>query len=67
MEMFKFTTAADVPQAIQVAAQSSTAQQGAQVRFVAGGTSLLDLMKLNVERPTQVVDINRCQDYRRVT
>jgi len=59
MEMFKFTKAADVPQAIQAAAKSSTAQQDAQVRFIAGGTTLLDLMKLNVERPTQVVDINR--------
>jgi xanthine dehydrogenase YagS FAD-binding subunit len=59
MEMFKFTKAADVPQAIQAAARSNTAQQGAQVRFVAGGTTLLDLMKLNVERPTQVIDINR--------
>src|ERR1700712_5238180 len=59
MEMFKFTKAADVPHAIQAAAKSSTAQQDAQVRFIAGGTTLLDLMKLNVERPTQVVDINR--------
>ena len=59
MEIFKFTKAADVPQAIQAGAASSTAQQGAQVRFIAGGTTLLDLMKLNVERPTQVVDINR--------
>jgi xanthine dehydrogenase YagS FAD-binding subunit len=59
MDIFKFTKAADVPQAIQAGAQSSTAQQGAQVRFVAGGTTLLDLMKLNVERPTQLVDINR--------
>ena len=59
MDMFKFTQATDVPQAIQAAAQSSTAQQGAQVRFIAGGTTLLDLMKLNVERPTQLIDINR--------
>jgi xanthine dehydrogenase YagS FAD-binding subunit len=59
MEIFKFTKAADVAQAIQAGAASSTAQQGAQVRFIAGGTTLLDLMKLNVERPTQVVDINR--------
>jgi xanthine dehydrogenase YagS FAD-binding subunit len=59
MEMFKFTKAVDVPQAIQAGARSSTAQQGAQVRFVAGGTTLLDLMKLDVERPTEVVDINR--------
>jgi xanthine dehydrogenase YagS FAD-binding subunit len=59
MEMFKYTQAAGIPQAIRAAAQSSTAQQGAQIRFIAGGTTLLDLMKLNVERPTQVVDINR--------
>ena len=26
--------------------------------FVAGGTTLIDLMKLNVERPTALVDIN---------
>ncbi|MFZ1928557.1 MAG: xanthine dehydrogenase family protein subunit M [Candidatus Sulfotelmatobacter sp.] len=27
-------------------------------KFVAGGTTLIDLMKLNVERPTTLVDIN---------
>ena len=59
MEAFKYTQATAVSQAIQAGAQSSTAQQGAQVRFIAGGTTLLDLMKLNVERPTQLVDINR--------
>ena len=59
MEAFRFTRAADVPQAIQAGAKSKTAQQGAQVRFIAGGTTLLDLMKLDVERPTEVVDINR--------
>jgi xanthine dehydrogenase YagS FAD-binding subunit len=59
MEMFRFTRAADLPQAIQAAAKSKTAQQGAQVRFIAGGTTLLDLMKLDVERPTELVDINR--------
>ena len=59
MEMFQFTKAADVAAAVQAASRAITAQQGAQVRFIAGGTTLLDLMKLNVERPTQVVDINR--------
>ena len=38
---------------------SRTAQQGADVRFLAGGTTLLDLMKLNVERPGRVIDISR--------
>jgi xanthine dehydrogenase YagS FAD-binding subunit len=52
MEMFTYTKATGIPQAIE-----AQAQQGA--RFIAGGTTLLDLMKLNVERPTQVIDINR--------
>jgi len=59
MEIFRYTRAADVPQAIAAGATSNTAQQGAQVRFIAGGTTLLDLMKLDVERPSLLVDINR--------
>lgn len=59
MEAFKFAKAADVPQAVKAGALSSTAQQGATVRFVAGGTTLIDLMKVGAERPAQVVDINR--------
>ncbi|WP_250622927.1 FAD binding domain-containing protein [Pinirhizobacter soli] len=58
MEPFVFSRATDPGKAISAAAKSSTAQQGAEVRFVAGGTTLLDLMKLNVERPRQVIDIN---------
>jgi xanthine dehydrogenase YagS FAD-binding subunit len=49
----------DAPAAIGAGARANTAQQGASVRFVAGGTTLLDLMKLNVERPAHVIDINR--------
>ena len=52
METFTYTRATGVQQAIQAAGQS-------QARFIAGGTTLLDLMKLNVERPSQLVDINR--------
>ena len=51
MEMFTYTKAAEVPQALQAASQP-------QAKFIAGGTTLLDLMKLNVERPNQLVDIN---------
>lgn len=58
MEMFSFVKARDLSHAVAAASQSSTAQQGAEVRFVAGGTTLLDLMKLDVERPIQVIDIN---------
>jgi len=28
-------------------------------KFVAGGTNLIDLMKMDVERPTKVIDITR--------
>lgn len=58
MDSFQYTRARTIPEAIGIAAQSSTAQQGAPVRFLAGGTTLVDLMKLDVERPTRVVDIN---------
>jgi xanthine dehydrogenase YagS FAD-binding subunit len=48
---FQYTKAADVGQAV-----SSVAPNGA--KFVAGGTTLIDLMKLEVERPRLLVDIN---------
>jgi xanthine dehydrogenase YagS FAD-binding subunit len=59
MHTFEFVRPADSAAAVATAAQAKTAQQGADVRFVAGGTTLLDLMKLNVETPGRVVDINR--------
>ena len=52
MEAFRYVRAMD-------AAQAGSAATQAGVRFIAGGTTLLDLMKLDVERPTQLVDINR--------
>jgi xanthine dehydrogenase YagS FAD-binding subunit len=58
MQAFEFVRADDPSAAIAAGARSNTSQQGASVRFVAGGTTLLDLMKLNVERPAHVVDIN---------
>jgi xanthine dehydrogenase YagS FAD-binding subunit len=59
MHSFAFLRAADAQAAIAAASRSPTAQQGASVRFLAGGTTLLDLMKLGVETPDHVVDINR--------
>jgi xanthine dehydrogenase YagS FAD-binding subunit len=40
-----------------VRAAAASAKPGAKV--IAGGTNLLDLMKLQVETPTQLIDINR--------
>jgi xanthine dehydrogenase YagS FAD-binding subunit len=59
MHTFKFVRPPDSASAIAMAARSKTAQQGADVRFIAGGTTLLDLMKLNVETPARLVDVNR--------
>src|SRR6266478_1299453 len=59
MHTFEFVRPVDSATAVATAAQAKTAQQGANVRFVAGGTTLLDLMKLNVETPARVLDINR--------
>src|SRR5438034_6445426 len=59
MNTFEFIRPADAAAAVATAARSKTAQQGADVRFIAGGTTLVDLMKLNVETPGRVLDINR--------
>ena len=59
MHIFEFIRPTDTTAAITAAAQSKTAQQGADVRFMGGGTTLIDLMKLNVETPARVLDINR--------
>ena len=59
MRIFEFIRPPDPAAAIAAAAQSKTAQQGADVRFMGGGTTLIDLMKLNVETPDRVLDINR--------
>ena len=59
MHPFEFIRPKDSAGAVAAAARAKTAQQGADVRFLAGGTTLLDLMKLNVETPSQVIDVNR--------
>ncbi len=59
MHTFEFIRPEDAAAAVRAAAQTKTAQQGADVRFLAGGTTLLDLMKLNVETPARLIDINR--------
>jgi xanthine dehydrogenase YagS FAD-binding subunit len=41
------------------AARAAAAAAKAGAKVIAGGTNLLDLMKLQVETPTQLIDINR--------
>ena len=49
METFNYVKASSIDKAL---AAPSTG------KFIAGGTTLVDLMKLSVERPTALVDIN---------
>src|SRR4029434_7921814 len=59
MHTFEFVRPTDPAAAVATAAQAQAAQEGAGVRCVAGGTTLIDLMKLNVETPARLIDINR--------
>jgi xanthine dehydrogenase YagS FAD-binding subunit len=49
MQTFQYTKAANVDKAVAAATGA---------KFIAGGTTLVDLMKLNVEKPSGLVDIN---------
>ena len=53
MRPFKYTKAADAGKAVEIASANSNA------KFLAGGTNLIDLMKEDVARPDELVDISR--------
>jgi xanthine dehydrogenase YagS FAD-binding subunit len=53
MRPFEFTPAASTADATRAAAADQHTQ------FIAGGTTLVDLMKLGVETPHRLIDINR--------
>ncbi len=58
MERFAFERAQTPEEVITLLAQSAAAPNGPQTAVLAGGTTLIDLMKLNVMQPDRVVDIN---------
>jgi xanthine dehydrogenase YagS FAD-binding subunit len=58
MELFELVKATAIPEAVKMHARATTAQSVADIRFIAGGTNLVDYMKINVERPKQLVDVN---------
>src|SRR5690349_5006699 len=50
---FEFACASSVADAVRLKASSPGA------RFIAGGTNLVDLMKMHVERPRKLIDVSR--------
>jgi xanthine dehydrogenase YagS FAD-binding subunit len=58
MKPFDYTVPGTVDEAIRAGAVPST-------RFIAGGTTLVDLMKLEVETPAHLVDLNPLADVDR--
>ena len=58
MRPFAYERADNPAAGVQAAAAGGTAPLQAPIRFLAGGTTLVDLMKLDVMRPEGLVDIN---------
>ncbi len=56
MEPFKLIRVKNDQSAINAALAAGS-------KFIAGGTNMLDLMKLNIETPKQVIDINKLSLY----
>jgi xanthine dehydrogenase YagS FAD-binding subunit len=50
---FQYSRASNVAEAVRLMAHSLGA------KFIAGGTNLVDLMKMDVERPTKLIDVSR--------
>src|SRR3978361_1889854 len=57
MEPFRYIKAQDNQAATRAAGINKS-------KFIAGGTNVLDLMKLNIETPKQLVDINKLSLYK---
>jgi xanthine dehydrogenase YagS FAD-binding subunit len=57
MHPFTYIRAATATEAV-----SGVIASGPRAQFLAGGTTIYDLMKLNIERPTHLVDVTRLKD-----
>ncbi len=61
MRPFVYERPMNLAVAAKTAAQLLSRGTGSGFTYLAGGTTLLDLMKLDVMRPAIVVDINRIE------
>lgn len=61
MDPFSYQRVSSPEQAV-----AALVEGGAGTRLLAGGTTLFDLMKLDIERPTRIVDINGIAELSRI-
>ena len=57
MRPFDYSRAVDAPDAVRAAGAPAESHERSPVQLMGGGTTLLDLMKLDVMRPGAVIDI----------
>ena len=57
MRPFSYVAATDLAQAVRLGEQTGPGNTDAQVQFLAGGTTLYDLMKLDVIVPEHMIDL----------
>jgi xanthine dehydrogenase YagS FAD-binding subunit len=58
MRPFAYARAENADEAVRAVGRQQSAPVQAPAQFLAGGTTLIDLMKLDVMRPERIVDIN---------
>ena len=58
MRPFTYTRSTTVDAAVRAFSEGPAAQ-GTDVRYIGGGTNLIDLMKMGVETPTHLIDVSR--------
>ena len=63
MQAFTYTRVTSAASAVQAGGGSALPPTEAPNQFIAGGTTLLDLMKQGVMRPKALVDINPLRDF----
>jgi xanthine dehydrogenase YagS FAD-binding subunit len=59
MRPFTYTRATTIEDALHAYAQVPQPTRHIDVRYIGGGTNLIDLMKMGVERPGALVDVSR--------
>ena len=59
MRPFSYTRASSTEEAIGAYGKAAESTRPSEVRYIGGGTNLIDLMKMGVERPIALVDVSR--------